>query len=300
MRILFDPQVREKDRIAYEFSEYVIKATYKDTTDVFDFREVGNGELVLSDPDTGESLIETNLDIQPIISAKKENGVLSVELINFIGFDASEEECFPEWIEHEDYRGTKPDTPTTKEFKVKIKSWKGNSDKLQEQKENKKRELSRACEESILGGFDFKINNIIHHFSYDREAQSNYQERWQLFQNNVIDTLKMTAHVNDDDVRLEVNKDLFNKIYLESVKAKENKIRKLRDDLFPLVDSARSIKDLETISWSMDIIDPKPDTIRIKDDKLLDKEIKRVEQDNALTAGELMTLIFMSQMGMGG
>lgn len=178
--------------------------------------------------------------------------------------------------------------------------WKSKDDLLLESKNNKKSELSLSCQESILSGFYTEVNGEKYRVSYDRESQNNLQERWQLFQNNMVESIVITAHLGDEDVRLEVDKEQFNNIYMDSVMAKENKIKKLRDDLFPLVDNAKSEKDLESITWSLDIIEPKPETIKIKDDKLLGKELKRVESDSAVTAGELMTLIFMSQMGMGG
>jgi len=103
MKIFLSPQVRDTDRITYRFEEGLVTATYRSVTDTFDFREFGDGILEVVDPQTDEDLIQTILDYQPIISAKRENGILYVEVINFIGFDASQEECFPEWIDHTEY-----------------------------------------------------------------------------------------------------------------------------------------------------------------------------------------------------
>ena len=174
--------------------------------------------------------------------------------------------------------------------------WNSEEDLLEEAKENKKRELSSSCQEDILSGFDFEIGENTYHFSYDREAQVNLQERWQLFQNNMVDVMDITAKLDGEHVRLKVDSKMFDKIYLESVKAKEDKIKKLRDDLFPLVDRATDEKDLEGIVWDMTIIEPEPDSIVFKDDALLNKEIKRVELDGAVSNSEMMKLITM--MGM--
>lgn len=103
MKILFSPQVRDTDRIYYEFKKGLIKVWFEDKTDTFDFRNLPDGELEVYDSETGEEMIETELDIQPIISAKKENGILYVELLNFIGLEATKEECFPDWIDHTEY-----------------------------------------------------------------------------------------------------------------------------------------------------------------------------------------------------
>ncbi len=110
MKILLSPQMRENEKIIYEFEEGIVRATYKGKTDVFDFRDFSEGELDLDDG-FGGFLVETDLDYQPIRQAKKENGVLYVKLMNFIGLNATPEECFPDWIDHEEYKAEKsPDS----------------------------------------------------------------------------------------------------------------------------------------------------------------------------------------------
>lgn len=178
--------------------------------------------------------------------------------------------------------------------------WKTDSELLEEKKKSKRRDLSQQCQEDILSGYYCITDGGTYRFSYDREAQTNLQERWQLFQNNMIDEITVTAYLDGKDIRLAVDRSMFDEIYLASVKAKEDKIRKLRDDLFPLVDRAKSEKDLEVISWEMEIIEPSPETVVIKNDELLNKELKRVEMDSAVSAAEMMSLIFMTQSGMFG
>ena len=92
MRILFSPQVPvvEGQRIHYTFGNDVITAEIDGQTDTFDFSDMPDGEAVD---------IETTLPVNPIISARKTNGVLEVILLNFIGPDATEEERFPTWQE---------------------------------------------------------------------------------------------------------------------------------------------------------------------------------------------------------
>lgn len=177
--------------------------------------------------------------------------------------------------------------------------WKSEEDLLDESKQAKKQELSVACEEDILSGFDFDIGDNTYHFSYDREAQTNLQERWQLFQNNMVEEMGITAHLEEEDIRITVNKETFNRIYLQSVMEKENKIKKLREDLFPLVESAKSQSELDTIKWDMEVIEPKPESIVLKDDKTLDKELDRVESDSAVANNEIINLIMLTNM-MGG
>lgn len=93
MRILYSPQL-SSDRISYEFGADKITATLRSVTDVFDFSGFGDG--VIEDP---LSDIATTLDVNPIVSVERKNGVLSVVLLNYISEDATEAECFPTWME---------------------------------------------------------------------------------------------------------------------------------------------------------------------------------------------------------
>lgn len=95
MNIKYSPQ-RNDDRIQYEITGDKITATYEvlDTTelykDTFDFTNMSDGVL---------ENVETVLPINPILFAKGEKGVLYIELLHFIGADATEEERFPDWME---------------------------------------------------------------------------------------------------------------------------------------------------------------------------------------------------------
>ena len=93
MKIYKSPQVREDDkRFLFELSGEMIIATFDGISDTFDFTGFPDGEV-------GYSMIETVLEYNPILKATKVDGILSVELLNFISEDATEEEKFPEWIE---------------------------------------------------------------------------------------------------------------------------------------------------------------------------------------------------------
>ena len=93
MRILMSPQVMLEDkRFDFVFSGESITATFDGETDTFDFSGLPDGEVDFSK-------IETTLAYNPIIIARRVDGILSVELLNFISEDASELEKFPEWVE---------------------------------------------------------------------------------------------------------------------------------------------------------------------------------------------------------
>jgi hypothetical protein len=64
--------------------------TIETFTDTFDFLELPDG--IVTD-------IETNLPVNPIVSAERKDGLLSIVLLNFIGADATVEDRFPIWKE---------------------------------------------------------------------------------------------------------------------------------------------------------------------------------------------------------
>lgn len=95
MKLKYSPQFGVR-RIDYELAGEVLAATL-DTgeTDVFDF---------LGLPDGRAEGIETTLPVQPIVTAERVAGVLQLELLKYIGLDATEAERFPERMEVSDGR----------------------------------------------------------------------------------------------------------------------------------------------------------------------------------------------------
>ncbi len=89
MKIYLSPQKSNRE-IIYEFEDEKIIATIDNVTDTFDFSTMPDGIM---------HEVETILDVNPIVSAKRVEGELYVELLNFISKDATEEEKFPEWLE---------------------------------------------------------------------------------------------------------------------------------------------------------------------------------------------------------
>ena len=89
MRVLFSPQ-RDDRKINYTFGNDTITSEIDGVTDIFDFTQMPDGEMVE---------VETTLPINPIISARRVDGVLEVILLNFIGPDATENEKYPDWVE---------------------------------------------------------------------------------------------------------------------------------------------------------------------------------------------------------
>ena len=165
-------------------------------------------------------------------------------------------------------------------------------------RKSKKEQLSNECNQDILNGFYYIIDDETYQFGYDEEDQANFQERWLLFQNGMVDRLRISARKDGEPVRLEFNKEQFENLYLRSVQVKEQKISKLKDELYPLIDSLQHAQEIEAITWDSEVIEPTQEPIEITGDNTLDKEIERVKVDNASSSGELLNLIFM--LGSGG
>ena len=148
MKIWMKPQIAflDNERFFYEFSENKITATYKDITDTFDFTYLPDGHL--------ENVDETILERNPIRSARKENGVLFVELLNLIGTNAAEETKHPQWIDHTEYV-----LPVVEEVlgngtnEMAQMKWKSKeeieADKLAQEEEQRKQEQTPTKEERI-------------------------------------------------------------------------------------------------------------------------------------------------------
>lgn len=95
MKIYLSPQITfDTDYILYVFEGDKITATYNGESDLFDFTAMPNGIA---------NAITSNLAINPIISAKRINNVLYVELMNLIPEYATEKEMFPDWVDADEY-----------------------------------------------------------------------------------------------------------------------------------------------------------------------------------------------------
>lgn len=103
MKIILSPQVRDRNKIWYEVEENVITATIDGKTDTFDFTGMPNGELQLEDEE-GEESVQTILPENPILSAKKVNGVLTVKILFSMDMDEKDERLlFPEPMTLEEF-----------------------------------------------------------------------------------------------------------------------------------------------------------------------------------------------------
>lgn len=203
--------------------------------------------------------------------------------------------CKPSWGSEESFY-----VPRWDSFQGKWVEQKSLTSPLDSMKVRKKEELSIACQEAILGRFPSTHGGIDYSFSYDKEAQLNFAERWNLFQNNMIPSIMLTAKAipGDEVNRIQVNREEFTVIYLDSIKHKENGISRLQDLLMPMVSNAVSIKQLADIHWTSISVYPGEPSIEVRDDLTLSKSVETVGEraNSAQESSDLVTMAFMEVM----
>lgn len=102
MKIFLSPQQAEISNFKYTFEDDLVIVEKDGVKDEFDFTGLPDGVFEKFDKE-GNLIVDTLLGENPIIKAKKKNGVLYLTLLNIIGENATEEERFPEWIDSSDY-----------------------------------------------------------------------------------------------------------------------------------------------------------------------------------------------------
>ena len=172
--------------------------------------------------------------------------------------------------------------------------WKNEDELLMEFKESKKQELSHACHNEIISSFEARVRGELYGFSYDMEAQTNMQETYQMFQNNVISEINWSARSNKEKVRVTLNKSEFEKVYYEGIKHKQALISKLKDKLEPLVNSTKSKEELDSINWDTEDVD----SVKLNIGGTMDKNIQNLEISQEMSDTALMEFVNMVMMGM--
>ena len=94
IKVYFSPQ-RADNQIEYSFCGETVTARIGTVKDTFDFSGLPDGELDRHE----DTQIKTILPVCPVISAKRTDGILHLELLNWIESNAPYESRFPEWCE---------------------------------------------------------------------------------------------------------------------------------------------------------------------------------------------------------
>lgn len=113
----------------------------------------------------------------------------------------------------------------------------------------KDKELNDACNKSIQSGFDHEINGMTYHFSFDTEAQLNYQGADRLLSSGMVETIDFTVFVDGGYERISVNNQEMQGITLAVLKHKASNISKYRDTLMPIVKNATTKEEILAVKW---------------------------------------------------
>ena len=182
--------------------------------------------------------------------------------------------------------------------------WSSEEDLLEEIKASKKQELRQSCKEYITSGFEFSIKNKSYHFSYGMENQQNFTDTMRLVENNMIDKVGWNAYLQNEKVRLQLDKDEFTQVYLEGVKHRIEALSRLNDVYIPMVEQAINEEQLGLIRWDNEMVSPEDPVVELDEDQTIEKKIeevdkqtKEINQQLTLTNSGLMELTVLAMMG---
>ncbi|MEH7117222.1 DUF4376 domain-containing protein [Neobacillus vireti] len=121
---------------------------------------------------------------------------------------------------------------------------------LQRAKDKKDIELNQACKESILAGFSHVINGIEYWFSYDKEAQQNFSDAKQAFNDGLIESINWTVKQDGEYTRIPITNAIMQELSLVILKHKDRNISKYRDELMPQLKAAKTVEEVQALSWA--------------------------------------------------
>lgn len=171
--------------------------------------------------------------------------------------------------------------------------WKSSEKTIETMRFEKSEEMNIACNRAILSGFDIENAGVSYHFSYDAEAQMNFQETYRLVEGGVVDSVTWTASLNGGKVRIPLSKELFYKVYFESVQHKLDTISKYRDVLIPRIGRAKTEDELALITWDCEDVKK---SVELNVDNIVDKRIDVNKITQAKGDLEILNIIMMGGM----
>lgn len=125
-----------------------------------------------------------------------------------------------------------------------------NTASLQEVQNAKIKLLSEDCKNDILNGFDYDLNGIVYHFSFDGEAQANFTGTVATLSAGIITTIpEWTVSENGIYKRIQMTVDEFKEVSRYALTIKDEKISKFRNTLVPQVMAATTNQEVDAVVW---------------------------------------------------
>jgi hypothetical protein len=116
-------------------------------------------------------------------------------------------------------------------------------------KNAKDKELNKACSETIVGGFNHIIDGVEYHFSYDMEAQMNFQGGNDVLSSGLVPSIEWTVSRDGVYERIPITKEIMNELKIVILTHKDGAIKKYRNKLMPLVYAAKTPDEVYAITW---------------------------------------------------
>lgn len=121
---------------------------------------------------------------------------------------------------------------------------------LDQVKQAKIAELNQSCNQAIVGRFTSTVNGVSYQFSYDQEAQSNFNGTAAAFSRSYITSVVWTAYdVSGNAVRLTLSATDFDTVAKDALNHVNSNISRFRDTLVPQVNSATTVSAVNAIVW---------------------------------------------------
>jgi len=126
-------------------------------------------------------------------------------------------------------------------------------DKLAEAKLKKFKELDSVCTQEILGYFTATVRDQEYLFSFDSEAQFNFNGTLSLFNAKLIDSIQWTAWQDEKAKRITLSYEEFLLVIFPGFQHKDDKIFRLRNMLEPYLNSFTTVEEVEALTWDTEV-----------------------------------------------
>lgn len=110
-------------------------------------------------------------------------------------------------------------------------------------------EFNEICNKEILGYFEAAVDSVAYLFSFDVDAQSNFNGTLSFFTKGLITEVEWTAHRNGKAERIILNETQFLEVVKAAFAHKESKVKHLRNVLEPKIKAATTAEEVEGITW---------------------------------------------------
>lgn len=111
-------------------------------------------------------------------------------------------------------------------------------------------ELNASCSKFISSGFNHTVNGIDYRFSFDIEAQLNFQGARDLLNSGILPSIAWTVKRDGVYERIQITKEIMSELTIVMLVHKDKNIKKYREQLLPLLKNAKTVEEVNSITWN--------------------------------------------------